>query len=360
MLAAGAARAQDDPFLVYGGEFIAKLQGDYTAPKGSKARVSLFSDAELSFWANRGDWLSLNGDIKVERTRNANLNSYYPDRNTFLRSEAATLRQLYVTIRPFEGLSVYGGKIHPAFGTGYAETPGLFYSFATDYEQDERIGVGIAYELPESLGLGPLRAAFEVFYLDTSDFSGSFPRGPSLYDASADRGWRYTRGQYGPSNTGSLTSWTASLKGGKAGQGLAWQISFTHQSTVEPGARAEDGQSASASYDPNGSGIPLTSRLGVTPFVEYAHFTNFQTVTGLERHYLQGGLAFKTGPWELDVAGGLRASRGSATGTDHQQNVTLTYEIVEGLRVGAGINHVTLGGRGSWTLAPALSFSHRF
>ena len=355
-----AAFADDAPLFVYGGEFSAKVQSDFTSVNRSKPRVNLFTDADLSFWANHGSWLTLNGDIKFDRSRNANQNSYFPDRSGAFRSETATLHQLSVTIRPIEGLSFTGGKIHPAFGSGYEETPGQFYSFATDYEQDERIGLGIEYQLPAALGLGELSASFEMFYLDTSFLSGSFPRGPSLNDVNADRTWRYTRGQFGPSNTGSLASWTAAVKGGKAGSGLSWQISVTRQATVEPGTRAESGQSASISYDPTGSGIAITPRFGVTPFVEYAHFTNFQTVAGLERHYLVGGLAFKTGPWELDLAAGSRTSRGAQTGTDHQESITLTYEILPGFQAGAGINHITSAGRGSWALAPALNYKVTF
>jgi len=352
---AAAADAEDAPFS-FGATLQGKLQGEYVAPKGAKARVGLYSDDELAFHADHAKWLSLNGDIKLERTRNDNLNSYYPDRNTVLRSESLTLRQLYVTLRPADGVAVYAGKIHPRFASGYVDTPGLFYSFATDYEQDERIGAGVELTLPESLHLGDLRAAIEVFHLDTSVLSYSFPRGPSLNDPTADRAWRYAPSQFGPSNTGDVSSWTASLKSGEAGKGLAWQLSATHETTAQPGTKPEDGQSVSASYAPGETGIALTEHLGLTPFAEYTHFTNFRTLAGLERHYWLAGLAFKSGPWELDLAAGQRTSRGAASGTDQQQNLTLTYELVEGLRIGAGLNHVVIASRPSWAVGPALSY----
>lgn len=364
-LPAGAwAETPDD--LVVGGDYSVNLQGEVSAPNRRKARVGLYSDASLNLFANWQDWFSLNSNIKLERTRNTNLGSYYPDRNTFLRSEAVTLRQLYATLRPVDGLSVYGGKIHPAFGAAWGpQMPGTFYNFATDYEQDERIGAGIAYEIPDlpalaRFGLTDIRVSFEASYLDTSVLSQTFPRGPSLSDASASRGFRYARRQFGPGNTGGLQSFVAAVQGGKSGEGLTWQVSLSQQGTRDPGARAERGQSASLSYDPTGSGIAITPRLGVTPFIEYAHFTDFGTVRGLERHYVLGGLAFAQGPWTLAFAAGLRRSQGVQRVTDHQKNVTLTYEIAPRLQVGAGINHVTVGGKGSWTLAPALSYSASF
>jgi hypothetical protein len=352
--------------LVVGGDFAIKLQGEANAPNRSKTRVGLYSDAELQLYANYRDWLSVNSDIKLERTRNTNLRSYFPDRNTFLRSEGVSLRQLYATLRPTDGLSVYAGKIHPAFGSAWGPgMPGTFYNYGTDYEQDERVGFGVQYRLPASLGLAKIglddvRLSFEAFYLDTSDLSFGFPRGPSLSDLTASRAYRYARSRFGPSNTGGLNSTTAAIRSGKAGQGLQWQISITQETSQLPRARTENGQSAGLTYDPSGTGIPLTTELGMTPFIEYAHFTNFATVAGLERHYLLAGLSFSYGGWNLAFAGGLRRGQGAERVTDHQENATLTYEILPRLQLGAGINHATLGGRGSWTLAPALFYAASF
>jgi hypothetical protein len=381
LLAAPAvARAQTEPAtpqlfglpLVFGGSFDTKLQSEVTSVDHGKTRVSLFNDSDLNLFAHYGQFLSLNTDIKLERTRNSNLNSYYPDRNAAFRSEAITLRQAYLTLRPAEGVEVYGGKIHPAFGRAWEELPGTFANFASDYEQDERIGFGLRVRLPDvpalqrgalaQLGLSNIRASIETFYLDTSDLSASLPRGPSLFDSGADRAWRYVRGAYGPSNTGGLDSWTAALAGGRKGGGLAWQASLTSEATRAPGGKTEFGQSFSALYDPAGSGIPLTRHLGLTPFVEYTHFTNFAGVPGLERHYATAGATLGWASWELAAAAGLRRSSepGQPSTSDHQENLTLTYEIAEGLKAGAGINHISLNGRGSWTLAPALSYSRSF
>ena len=168
------------------------------------------------------------------------------------------------------------------------------------------------------------------------------------------------RGGFGPSNTGALDSLTFAVRGGRRGNGLAWQASLTREATREPGAAAQHGQSVSASYDPTGNGIALTPRLGVTPFVEYAHLSNAGTLRGLERHYVIGGLAFHHGAWTVAATAGLRRSTGAIRATDHQQNVTVSRDIGGGFEVGLGVNHVVIGGRASWTLAPALAYGVTF
>lgn len=364
LLTPAAALAQDaQPNLpiTYGGSLDTKVQGEFSAPNNAKSRAAVSSDADLQGYLNWSDWLSFNTDVKLERTRSDNLDAYFPDRNAAFRSETLTLRQLYATLRPTDGLEVYGGKIHPKFGSAYEDLPGLFYNYASDYEQDERIGLGIAYRFGDVGPLTNLRLSAETFYLDTSALSATLPRGPAIGDPLADRAWRYTRGQYGPSNTGSLSSFTLALRGGRKEQGVDWQASLTHEATADPAGAAEDGQSISASYDPTSHGIPLTRRIGVTPFLEYTHFTNFADIKELERHYVLAGAAFGYRDWELDATAGLRRSATPAvTGTDHQETLSLTYEVIDGFKLGAGVNHVTLNGRGSWVLAPAIAYHRDF
>lgn len=350
--------------LVYGGQIETHLQSDIISATGSKTRVSVFDDTNLTGYVNYQNWASLNAEAKLERNRNDNLNSFYPDRNAFFRSEGVTLRQLYATIRPYEGLSFYGGKIHPAFGSAYDRAPGQYYNFATDYEQDERIGFGAEYAVrtggPAALGLDQVRLSAETFFLDTSFLSSSLFSAPSFSDPAADRARRFSRNQFGPSNTGSFDSFTFALRGGREGRGLAWQASFTREATAEPGGRTETGQSIGASYDPGGDGIPLGPRLGVRPFLEYAHFSNFAGVAGLDRHYAVGGLAFTYVRWQVSVAAGLRRSTGVTDATDHQVNLSVAYEILPRLQIGAGINFINLDGRASRAFSPVLNYERAF
>ncbi len=344
----------------YGGEVNTHFQAEMNKPSNASAKGNAYNDTDLSLYGNYSSWLSLNSDMKLERNRNDNMNDYYPDRNTFFRSEGLTLRQMYATVRPVENVAVYGGKIHPNFGSAYEQTPGIFYNFGTDYEQDERIGVGAQYRLPDVGVIKNVRLSFEGYYLDTSFLSTSLISQPALDDPNADRLRKYTRGAFGPSNTGGLDSFTAALRGGKTEQGLTYQASLTREATDDPAGKTETGESVGASYNPGGDGIPLTSRIGVTPFLEYTHFDNFQNIDNLERHYVVGGLAFSEGRWGLNLAGGLRQSEGASQDTDHQENLTLTYELAEHLEIGGGINHTNIANVGSWGFGPSLSYTLAF
>ena len=86
--------------LVFGGSLTTHLQGEWTNPQGGKSYSTVFDDTDIQLFANYQNWLSLNSDIKLERNQFANLQSYYPAANNFLRNEGLTARQLYVTIRP--------------------------------------------------------------------------------------------------------------------------------------------------------------------------------------------------------------------------------------------------------------------
>ena len=364
--------------IVCGGELTSQLQA--LVSNSGKTKGAISNDSDLDLYANYSDWLSLYSTIKLERQRNDNLDSFYPSSNAFFRSEGLTLRQLFASVRPLPGLSVYGGKIHPNFGSAYEQTPGNFYNFGTDYEQDERIGVGGEYALPEWLG-HRTRVSFESFFLDTSYLSQSLLSRPNTDDPDPTvRPFRYSLVAFGPSNTGNLSSFTAALRGGEPERGLNYQVSLTKEATNDPTGKVELGQSIGASYDPSGDGIPLGSRLGVTPFAEYTHFSNFRNNPDLERHYLIGGLQFTYARWQLSLAGGLRRTDdpSNAAGQpfsnalatqerhawDHQQNVSLNYSfpfaISYNLTAGVGLNHTMIAGRESWAFGPNATFGIKF
>ncbi len=366
LLGAGATTAPPPGFpqsnFVWGGEIETHLQAELTKPDRGAAKGTLFDDANLSLYGNYATWLSAYSDLHLERTRQDNADDYYPDRDSFLRSEGLTARQLFATVRPSENWSLYGGKIHPAFGSAYELGPGNFYNFAADYEQDERIGAGAAYRIPDSVGQTNLQISAEAFFLDTSVLSNSLFSRPSLDDPTADRARRYTLGQFGPSNTNKPDSFTLALRGGQPERGLTYQISFTRETTLAPGGKAELGELIGASYDPTGDGIPIGPRLGVTPFLEYTHFDNFSGTAGLDAHYLLGGLTFTKARWQLALAAGLRATNfAGASSLDHQENISLDYELTPHVTVGGGVNYINLAGQGgSWSFGPSLAIGFGF
>jgi hypothetical protein len=347
--------------IVFGGNLETQLQGNLTGRQGSHPNTSLFDDTDVQLFANYRNWLSVNSEIKLERNRFSNIDSYYATNDGFFSDEGLTMRQVYLTLRPLDSLAIYGGKIHPNFGSAYQAAPGMFYNFGSDYEQDERIGFGAEYRLPGWLSRLNTRVSFETFYLDTSFLSSSILANPRQDDPLGGRPGRYQRSQLGASNTGSLNNFTGAIRAGVPSQGLSGQLSFTQQSTSDPLGRTERGVSIGATYDPTGDGIPLTGRLGVTPFVEFAHFDNFGGDANLRRNYAIGGLTFHHGRWEASIAGGLRNNRGSQRGTDHQENMTIAYTMTERLAFAGGVNHVWVEGQGdSWTVGPSLTYQLGF
>src|SRR6202167_783813 len=103
--------------LVYGGELNSQLEALVSSPQGGGTKGAISDDSDLDLYANYSDWLSAYSDIKLERQRDDNLDSFYPDRNSAFRSEGLTMRQLFLAARPADPLTVYGGKIHPSFGS---------------------------------------------------------------------------------------------------------------------------------------------------------------------------------------------------------------------------------------------------
>ena len=47
-------------------------------------------------------------------------------------------------------------------------------------------------------------------------------------------------------------------------------------------------------------------------------------------------------------------------GTDHQENLSLTYELIPRLLLGGGINFVNIAGRESRVISPSLSYTRAF
>ncbi len=366
--------------FVWGGDVTSHLQGEMTTANGGSPRETLFDDTDSNLYANYSTWLSLYGNLHLERNRNDNADDYFPKSNSFFRSEGLTLRQLFAAVRPMEQVTVYAGKIHPNFGAAYAAVPGNFYNFASDYEETERIGAGVEYRLPPHSDRIITRISLETDYLDTTFLSTSLLSQPGTFDPTADRTWRYRRNMplVTDGNTGQFNNWVLAMQGGRPETGLTYQLSFERQGTGVPTDKTETGGSFGLTYDPGGGdGMSLGHRLGVIPFIEYARFSNFQGNDGEGEQYLTGGLAFHYVRWELDVAGGLRkgndvlvADGSRVNGLDRQENISLNYTIMPypQLTTGFGINHiddnadpVAIVAKGSsWSWGPSLTLQTTF
>jgi len=92
------------------------------------------------------------------------------------------------------------------------------------------------------------------------------------------------------------------------------------------------------------------------PYVEYAHVSNFGGNAGLTRDYVLGGISLSQGPWEVHMTGGVRVSSGVESATDDQVNWSVTYDLSNGFKVRAGVNHLRIGGRNTTGFGPMVGY----
>jgi len=332
------------------------LQSEATKPDNATTKRTVYNETDFHGHLNWSDWLTLNAATKFEHERFNNVNDFYPDRSSFLRSEGLTLRQFYFTVRPDgdDQVAFYGGKIHPAFGTGWSFAyPGIFYPFATDYEQDQMIGFGADAKIPRTAvinWLGTAHLSAETFFLDTTSLSYSLFAHPSANDMFVTPPGMFHYSDGGAGNTNGLSSVTASLRGNDLfnAKGLAYHFSFTHEGVHLPGEQAQTGLTAAGNYS-----FDLGDGLSTSPYGEYAWIENFNGQAGLTRHYVTYGLAAKKGKWELDLSGGLRASYNHPSATniwDTQESLSLLYAVMDKFVVGGGYNHIDINNVGNNTV----------
>lgn len=251
----GPMPASPSDGLSFDGEGDTYFQSEAAKPDNTTVKGTFYNETNLYGHLNWSDWFTINGALKYEHQRFNNMEDFYPDRSSFMRSEGLTLRQLYATFRPdgSDDVSLYGGKIHPHFGTAWSYNggPGIFYNFGTDYEQDEMIGFGADVKIPATAAtgwLGEAHVSAETFFLDTTALSYSLFGHPSVNDMFVDRPGMFRLSDGGAANTDDLSSVTVALQGHDlfAATGLAYQFSFTHDGVHLPGEQPETGFSAGA------------------------------------------------------------------------------------------------------------------
>jgi len=360
----GPAPDADATGFSYSAEGDGFFQAEATKPDNTTTKGAIFDETNLYGHFNWSNWATVNGALKYEHQRFNNSDDYYPDRTSFMRSEGLSLRQIYLTVRPDNGsdaVALYAGKIHPHFGTGWSNNgpPGIFYSFGSDYEQDEMIGFGADVKIPSVPATKWLGAAYlsaETFFLDTTFLSNSLFAHPSAGDMFVDRPGRFTLTDGGAANTNDFDSVTVALQGQDifGATGAAYHLSYTHAGVHLPDEKPETGFSAAGTYT-----FDLGNEMTTAPYIEYARLNNFGGQADLDRNYVIWGLTSTKGKWELDLAGGARESHDAVAGTDQwdlQENISLTYEVIEKLRVGGGFNHIRVNDVGSNTLGLEASY----
>jgi hypothetical protein len=355
------------------------LQFEATKPDDTSTKGTVFDETNLFGHVSYADWLTLTAQLNYENARFNDTDDFYPDRSSFLRSEALTLRQLYAEARPFDAdVALYAGKFHAHFGSAWGDAmPGIFNNFGADYEQEERDGGGVEWGLPESVApvLGNARLYVETFFLDNGPLSHSLLSRPSANDQFVARPGVLRLADGGAANTGDFSSATVALQGHKLFgiKGTQYQISYTHEGVGLTGDRTpagavpektENGVSAGLSYKQS-----IAPGVTMIPFVEYTHFNDFNGQNSLTADYYIAAVETDLGAkWEVDTTAGFRHDADGINrtdATDIQENIDLQYKVLDSLLVGIGLNHINANRsnnpaqvqyKGSETIGVSLSY----
>ena len=345
------AGAPEPPGLgvTYGGEVNSKVQIDGRFNRTRSGYAELYAKSVGTAYVNLGSAVSIRAEGTYERLRNQSS-------TTAFNSEGLYLSQLYgtYTLGP---VTAYAGKLHPRFSVGYDQVPGIYDTFANDYEQKERIGFGaLASVLP---GFGRHILSAEAYYRDNSILSRSLLSNPSPDDPAVFRPGRLRTRFGGAGNTGRFDSFDVALDGSRIPglERLRYHVGVTREGVGQPDGRPEAGVTAALSYE-----FKLTPRIAMTPFVEYAHFDNFGGANGERREYWVSAVEFDYRKYALSfvVAPRRVAALGEAARWDLQYGATLSYTVMPRLVVSAGYLHTRDGGQVENTVGTAVNYVLRF
>ena len=335
--------------VTYGGEVDSKVQLDGRFNRTRSGYAELYAKSVATAYINLGSNVSFRAEGTYERFRNQNA-------TTAFNSEGLYLSQLYgtYTLGP---VTAYAGKLHPRFSVGYDQVPGIYDTFANDYEQKERIGVGALVNLLPALGRHVLSA--EAYYIDNSILSRALFSNPAFGDSTTARPGRLRTEYGGAGNTGRPDSFDVALDGTRIPglEEFRYHLGVSRQAVRGEDEKPEVGVTASASYS-----VRLSPRVFVTPFVEYAHFDNFGGAAGETRDYVVTAAEFTYRKYSLsfNVTPRRVAAPGDPQRWDLQYGSTISYEVMPRLTVSAGYLRTRSGDQLENTFGTAVNYVLRF
>jgi hypothetical protein len=329
--------------VIFGGEFQSALELDVNGrQRPNSAYGNLFTESLLATYLLLPYGFVANGVFRLEQAPRD------PDgTGSFFKDQTAWVDELNLTWST-QSLDVFGGKIHPRFGSAWDRGPGLFGTdFGREYELTEKIGVGARVWLSDFFSLyrtiGTHNLQVEFFQADRSALSyGAFTRrwavsrtaidpetGETIPVGSAFR-WRNNRATGTPDNTDFAGGMVASLAGfgipmprGQAGYTLSYsQRQPGDDATLATRPATERAFTAGAFWT-----IPLPYRFTAAPFVEYARqYANAGGYGGNRSDWLTAGFDLRNTPWTVSYAfqqnGNKDPVEGNATRVEHSASVT--------------------------------------
>ncbi|MDO9709777.1 hypothetical protein [Paracraurococcus lichenis] len=331
--------------IVFGGEVQTTLELDVNGKRReTRANGNLFTESLAAAYLLLPYGFAVNGVLRLEQTDKV------PDgRGSVFREQTLWADELYLTWSRGV-LDLFGGKIHPRFGSAWDRGPGLFGTdFGREYELTEKIGVGARLWASDLLGLtrtiGSHNLQVEVFEADRTALSwgalsGRWAQQRTSVDPETGETvsrtvyrWQNRRGTGGPDNTDFAGGTVVSMAGygipmprGLAGYTASYAARKAGQDAVEAGrAGTEQSWTLGGFWT-----IPLPQRLEAAPFAEFVHADQAGGYRNRTTEYLTAGFDLRRTPWTIsyaylsnwndDRAEGLR-------GTRVQQTASLTYDL---------------------------------
>jgi hypothetical protein len=127
----------DGPCLEYAGSFDLKAEGQHSSDNSISDSLAISPSSESNFNLKANDMFSVMANIVSESVIDT-----VPGKNQFFEGMGTYIDVLQAQV-DLENFSIWGGKIHPAFGRAWDLTPGLHGTdLAEDYELVERVGAG--------------------------------------------------------------------------------------------------------------------------------------------------------------------------------------------------------------------------
>jgi hypothetical protein len=331
--------------IIFGGEVQTTLELDVNGRRGPvPSNGNLFTQSLLGTYLLLPYGFAVNGVLRLEQT------SQVPDgRGSVFRDQTLWADELYLTWT-YRWLDLFGGKIHPRFGSAWDRGPGLYGTdFGREYELTEKLGVGARLWFSDLLGFqqrfGVHNIQAEFFEADRSapSASGFNPRwgivrssvDPETGEAVTRTNftWRQGRANGGADNSDFLGGSVVSIAGygipmprGLAGYTLSWSARKAGQDAVLAGRGAtEQGGSAGAFWT-----IPLPQRLILAPFAEYTRLEQAGGFDGRTSDWVTAGFDLRRAPWTLSYAymGNHNRDRIETTREGRaEQSASVTYDL---------------------------------
>ena len=254
------------------GELVVEIQNDkfYKSDDSTAERNELFTTTEPTVKLNLSKQLSATAHGVFEPVKDARSD----DGDRTFAAHGLYMEDLFLQYQT-RGFSFKGGKFGQSFGQAWDSAPGIYgVDFAEDYELAERIGLEVGYTF-SSKAAGDHTIKAGTFFQDRTFLSNS---------AITNRG-RTIASAGGPSNTGDLSSFAASLEGSIAPiPDLGYHIAYSDQAKGEGNTSRQRGVVGNLRYSKKIGGFTFS------PMIEYAYFDGWDGTDNQQRYYITGAL----------------------------------------------------------------------